>query len=218
MRKKRKWHLTAYDGLGIELPWDARFKIAPACEQALIHAFLAVAPALRGKSCSPVTRVTGSLTCMSADHCYDMRDEDWDQVFEPSGRRPPTLQAVDKRTAALSAARSTFRAWFERFTPCRAFTCGALSLLTLCSCSLCVRTRRYPMHALIAPATGPGKHAVLVSLYVHAAVWGPAMCPQVRHLPLLLPIPICCPQLTAWGATPPRTCTRSERYRFGSVW
>ncbi len=36
------------------------------------------------------------------------------------------------------------------------------------------------MRVLVAPGSGHGIQSALVSLYVHMAVWGPDMCPQVR--------------------------------------
>jgi hypothetical protein len=42
-----EWHIARYGGTGIPLPWSPQMVITSWCEQALVHAFLAVAPALR---------------------------------------------------------------------------------------------------------------------------------------------------------------------------
>ncbi len=36
------------------------------------------------------------------------------------------------------------------------------------------------MRVLVAPGSGHGIQSALVSLYIHMAVWGLDMCPQVR--------------------------------------
>jgi hypothetical protein len=57
-----EWHIARYGGTGIPLPWSPQMVITPWCEQALVHAFLAVAPALR-RGEDPTLR-RGRVTCV----------------------------------------------------------------------------------------------------------------------------------------------------------
>jgi hypothetical protein len=48
LKARKKWYYTAYDGVGVQLPWDERVVISPECEQGLMHAFFAVAHIVKG--------------------------------------------------------------------------------------------------------------------------------------------------------------------------
>ncbi len=48
VRKMKRWYVGSYEGEGTCLPWDDRMVVTPPCEQALLHAYFAVAPIVKG--------------------------------------------------------------------------------------------------------------------------------------------------------------------------
>jgi hypothetical protein len=56
----------SYEGQGTRLPWDDRMVVTPPCEQALLHAYFAVAPIVNGTHML-TTECTHDMTRHTAD-------------------------------------------------------------------------------------------------------------------------------------------------------
>jgi hypothetical protein len=113
-----------------------------------------------------------------------MKDEDWDHVFEPIGRHPVASSssagdslASSERWERLVQARRAFRSWCVALLHIR---CSYVASLTTPVHTPHLPCCSYPP-VLVHRDDVMTRNAVLMSYFVHMAVWGPSLMPKVSQ-------------------------------------